>query len=44
MPLTLSTGDPVGRSFPVFDPAAPRKARCTGAAVPGTPSIATSPS
>src|ERR1043166_3165464 len=43
-PSTLSTADPVGSNFPVFDPAAPKNARWTGAAVPGTPSIATSPS
>ena len=44
MPSTRSSGRPVGNNLPVFEPAAPRNARCMGAAVPGTPSIEASPS
>ncbi|MNP26181.1 hypothetical protein D3C76_1190240 [compost metagenome] len=44
MPSIMSRGCPVGKSFPVLLPAASRKVSCTGAAVPGTPSMAVSPS
>ena len=43
-PWIRSRTCPVGSRWPVFDPAASRKARRIGAAVPGTPSMAVLPS
>ena len=44
MPSISSRTRPVGRSLPVFEPTASRKLSEMGAPVPGTPSMATSPS
>src|SRR4051812_29086917 len=43
-PSTLSSTSPVGSSLPVFEPTASTKFSEIGAPVPGTPSMATSPS
>ena len=43
-PFTTSTARPVGSSAPHVEPAVSEKLRAMGAAVPGTPSMAASPS
>ena len=43
-PFTTSTARPVGSSAPQVEPAVSAKLSGIGAAVPGTPSIAASPS